>query len=340
MPHWDVFISHASEDKDAVARPLSQALRRAGLKGWLDELELCVGDRLREKIEHGLSKSRFGVVILSPHFFSKKWPKEELGGLTALEDGTAKVILPVWHDVDKQIVLQHMPMLADRVAARTIDGIPAVARSIAEVVFREPSSRCSGHDTSLTRRLLDNVEAGPVPEDLSAFLLSHRKILALAVGNFRPEEHYYGQMVYLERPRLGREIVDLAVAYNKPTSGGGSCHLFIFCPSVGPLFNGGAAVEPLKETLSRFDRILKWTMSHPRKASKILFSHDGGFRSDGYGFLGVVVAGRRDELSEESRSCIRRIEGDYSDTRDRFIHSRLNVRTYDWLAEVSAYASS
>lgn len=338
MTHWDVFISYASEDKDSVARPLSLALRRAGLRVWLDELELCVGDRLREKIEHGLSKSRFGVVILSPHFFAKKWPKEELGGLTALEDGASKVILPVWHGVDKQSVSQHMPMLADRVAARTTDGIPAVACSIAEVVLREPNG--SGRDTSLTRRLLDIVEAGPVLEDLSAFLMSHRKILALAVGNFGPEDPCYPEMLFLAHQKFGSEIVDLAVACNKHTSEGGSCHLFMFCPSVGPLFHRDDPVGPLKDALSRLDRVLKWATSHPRKASKILFSYDGGFRSDDYRFLGVVVMGRRDELSEESRTCIRRIEGGYSGTRDRFVHRQLNVRSYDWLAEVSAYASS
>ena|ERR1035441_962014 len=34
---WDVFISHASEDKATVARPLAELLRKAGLKVWLDE---------------------------------------------------------------------------------------------------------------------------------------------------------------------------------------------------------------------------------------------------------------------------------------------------------------
>jgi hypothetical protein len=55
---WDVFISHATEDKDEVARPLAQALHNAGLRVWLDENELQLGDSLRAKIDHGLANAR------------------------------------------------------------------------------------------------------------------------------------------------------------------------------------------------------------------------------------------------------------------------------------------
>jgi hypothetical protein len=41
---WDVFISHAREDKAAVAKPLAEALSRAGLRVWLDEQEISLGD--------------------------------------------------------------------------------------------------------------------------------------------------------------------------------------------------------------------------------------------------------------------------------------------------------
>lgn len=44
---YDVFISHASEDKDAVVRPLAHALREGGLSVWYDEFELKLGDSLR-----------------------------------------------------------------------------------------------------------------------------------------------------------------------------------------------------------------------------------------------------------------------------------------------------
>src|SRR5262249_47919440 len=74
----DVFISHASEDKVEIARPLAEALTKKGLTVWFDEYELTLGDRLRRKIEEGLRVSRYGVTILSENFFRKKWPQEEL----------------------------------------------------------------------------------------------------------------------------------------------------------------------------------------------------------------------------------------------------------------------
>ena len=57
---FDVFISHTSEDKDDVVRPLATALRDAGLSVWYDEVELRIGDSLRRKIDKGLASSRFG----------------------------------------------------------------------------------------------------------------------------------------------------------------------------------------------------------------------------------------------------------------------------------------
>jgi len=72
----DVFICHASEDKDAIARPLAEALRERGHVVWFDEFELEIGDSLRQEIDRGLARSRFGVVILSPSFFEKKWHSE------------------------------------------------------------------------------------------------------------------------------------------------------------------------------------------------------------------------------------------------------------------------
>ena len=84
---WDVFISHASEDKMEVAFPLSDMLAAAGLTVWIDEAEIFIGDSLREKIDSGLAQSQFGIVILSHHFFAKDWPKSELDGLFAREIG-------------------------------------------------------------------------------------------------------------------------------------------------------------------------------------------------------------------------------------------------------------
>jgi hypothetical protein len=132
---FDVFICHASEDKDAVARPLAQALESRGLSVWLDEVEIKLGDNLRQKIDEGLRASTFGVVILSPSFFRKQWTQWELNGLTDREIATGtKVVLPIWHEVSHDDVAAHSPSLAGKQAVRTSDGIQHVADEVAEVL--------------------------------------------------------------------------------------------------------------------------------------------------------------------------------------------------------------
>jgi hypothetical protein len=127
----DVFISHASEDKDVIARPIAEELLRRGHSIWFDEFELTLGDSLRRSIDRGLAESRFGLVILSPSFFAKKWPQRELDGLTTREiEGPTKVILPVWHEVDHAYVAKFSPTLADKLAAQSTVGLPVIVHEI------------------------------------------------------------------------------------------------------------------------------------------------------------------------------------------------------------------
>lgn len=141
-PAFDVFISHASEDKDGVVRALAAELTRGGARVWYDELTLRIGDNLRRKIDEGLANSRFGVVVLSPSFFSKEWPQAELDALFAREMNGTKVILPVWHQLTKQQVAQFSPLMAGRLAARTEAGISEAAAQILELIKeRTPSGQ-------------------------------------------------------------------------------------------------------------------------------------------------------------------------------------------------------
>src|SRR5215510_14021870 len=101
---WDVFISHASEDKSAVVLPLATVLQDRGVRVWYDQWVLTIGDSLLEKIDEGLRKSSFGIVLLSRSFFVKRWPRAELDGLMQREVGGRKVILPVWHQLTAEDV--------------------------------------------------------------------------------------------------------------------------------------------------------------------------------------------------------------------------------------------
>lgn len=134
---YDVFISHAWEDKEALARPLHAALVKRGVTVWFDEATLELGDSLRRKIDEGLARCRFGVVILSPRFLNKEWPQRELNGFVARETASGeKAILPIWHELDRDTLMRYSPPLADRLAARSEEGIPALVERIVRVLKR------------------------------------------------------------------------------------------------------------------------------------------------------------------------------------------------------------
>lgn len=135
LEYYDVFISHAAEDKDAVARPLAICLVSHGLRVWYDEFELRIGDSIRRKIDQGLARSQFGVIVISPSFFAKNWPQYELDGLVTREMTGEQVILPLWHQISKQEIIDHSPSLADKVARSTSDfTIEEIADEIAGVI--------------------------------------------------------------------------------------------------------------------------------------------------------------------------------------------------------------
>lgn len=133
---FDVFVSHASEDKEEFVRPFVNELKVRGLNVWYDEFTLKLGDSLRRKIDSGLKNSKYGIVILSEAFFNKEWPQRELDGLFAREIEGEKVILPIWHKLSKNEVLKYSPTIADMLALSTSNfTIEEIADQIASRVL-------------------------------------------------------------------------------------------------------------------------------------------------------------------------------------------------------------
>ncbi|HYD22121.1 MAG TPA: TIR domain-containing protein [Flavipsychrobacter sp.] len=131
----DFFISHATEDKGDFVRPLALKLVDMGCNVWYDEHQLKVGDSLRKKIDEGLKSSRYGIVVFSPDFFKKNWPDYELNGLVAREVDGVKVILPIWHRVTKNDVLNYSPSLADKIALNTaLYSIDEIAQELVKLL--------------------------------------------------------------------------------------------------------------------------------------------------------------------------------------------------------------
>lgn len=129
---YDVFISHASEDKADFVEPLALALKIAGVKVWYDNLVLEWGDTLRGNIDRGLSDSRFGLVVLSRAFLKRKrWTEHELDALFSREQSGNKVILPIWHGIEREDLVAYSPAFADRLAKNS--ATDSIAEMVAEV---------------------------------------------------------------------------------------------------------------------------------------------------------------------------------------------------------------
>lgn len=147
-PTFDVFISHASEDKDSVARPLAMALQALDVDVWYDEFTLKIGDSLRRKIDEGIANSRFGVIVLSEAFFSKGWPNHELDGLVTRSVDGDQGLLPIWHGLTQKQVKVYSPSLADKLARSTDKySIQAIADEIAGVI-----NKTKHHDDDTSER--------------------------------------------------------------------------------------------------------------------------------------------------------------------------------------------
>lgn len=132
---WDLFLSHATEDMETVVVPLIKALSKYPIKVWIDNKELRIGDSLMGKINEGIAKSRYGLVILSLNFFAKTWTKRELEMLLKKEEDGNVVILPVWHDVTEKDVKSFNLFLATKIGVRTSIGFDNIAAEIVHILW-------------------------------------------------------------------------------------------------------------------------------------------------------------------------------------------------------------
>lgn len=173
---FDLFISHASEDKDELVRPLAAALAAAGLHVWYDEFSLRVGDNLRQSIDKGLATSRFGVIVLSKWFFRKQWPQWELDGLLQRQLEGKKVILPIWHRVKAADVKRYSLSLANVKGVATKGGLGTVIDQILDVVLP---------DGAASRRRLPKKSGSPATINVSIAPVSR-----VAMPIRRLEPHY------------------------------------------------------------------------------------------------------------------------------------------------------
>lgn len=134
-----------------MAAPIAEGLRDAGLRVWYDDFSLKVGDNLRRAIELGLSRSRRGVVIVSPAFLRKAWPQRELDSFIVRESAEEPIILPVWHGVAAEELNRQSPLLASRVATMTSRGLDVVVQDLLRSLCHCPPPRLANRKPRTAR---------------------------------------------------------------------------------------------------------------------------------------------------------------------------------------------
>jgi len=138
---YDLFVSHAIEDKTSIANALTKALLQQGLRVWYSGQHLVLGQSVTHTINQGLLGSSYGLVLISPAFLSSRWTMKELEAMVSMETCGEIEILPVWHEVDFDTVRQTLPTLADKFALRTSIGIEPLVKQIAQRVLPTTSSK-------------------------------------------------------------------------------------------------------------------------------------------------------------------------------------------------------
>ncbi len=132
---YDLFICHASKDKPIVGRLVS-LLEDKGIKVWYDDDRIKIGHSIIEVINEGINKSNYGLVILSPNFFDREWPKWELGALFVKKSNDpTNVVLPILHNFTLQELKSRYAMLAGfKCLSTNDDGLEAIVKQVLEVI--------------------------------------------------------------------------------------------------------------------------------------------------------------------------------------------------------------
>lgn len=118
---YDVFLSHATEDKDTVAIPIKKELEKLGLTVWIDvdKANDLSTMGLRKEIDSAIYNSKYAVIVLSPDYIRKAWTNREFDGITSMEMAKKQTLLCVWHNVTLNAVLEYSPPLANKFARET-----------------------------------------------------------------------------------------------------------------------------------------------------------------------------------------------------------------------------
>src|SRR5260370_11182919 len=136
---------------------------------------------------HGLSQSRFGIVIFSDAYLRKKWTQRELAGLLQLAEDGRHTLLPILHNISLTVIEEQYPALADAVFGSTQGGIDELATEIARVLDMPEYGSPSTISPGVRRRFAALLERQPSTDEIVSFLRLSPQILSARLGIIAPD---------------------------------------------------------------------------------------------------------------------------------------------------------
>ncbi|TYW40908.1 toll/interleukin-1 receptor domain-containing protein [Vibrio cholerae] len=133
---YDVFICHASEDKEVVATPLFEALAKREIKVFIDNDAIDWGDSLVSKINTALKKSKYVIAIVSDESVKKSWPMKELNTVLAAEISSKETKLLPLMVGDGEELLKEIPLLGDKLFVNFNNNIEEIADKVEKLLQR------------------------------------------------------------------------------------------------------------------------------------------------------------------------------------------------------------
>lgn len=111
---YDVFISHASSDKENYVVKLKQSLDKLKISIFYDTDTLEWGDYWKNKIWEGVSKAEFAIIVISENYFGREWTEKELYELLNRQNKNGqKTILPILHNITIEQLKEKYPAIAE-----------------------------------------------------------------------------------------------------------------------------------------------------------------------------------------------------------------------------------
>lgn len=127
---YDIFICHASEDKDKVAIPLYKELINRDINTFIDCFAINWGDSLVSKINTALKKSKFVIAVISDSSVKKSWPMKELNAVLSSEIGSKETKLLPLMVGNGEALLEELPLLADKLFVAFDNNIEEIADKV------------------------------------------------------------------------------------------------------------------------------------------------------------------------------------------------------------------